>query len=228
MAKLLVVIPAFNEEKMIGKVISAIPQKIVGIKKTQILVVNDGSEDKTEKEVLKFNNVFVVDHLLNRGVGASWLTGFSYAKKFGFDIILTMDADGQHNPSEIPRLIRPILSGSADVVLGSRLKFGVMPPDRRVLNLIANFYTYLLFGIYVSDSQSGFRAYSRKAFSQIDVSSSRMEAASEILAEVAKKKLKLREVAVTSIYTKYSREKGQKNLNAINIGAKLFLRFLTS
>jgi len=220
--------PAFNEEKVISGVLSSIPRKIGGIGKIQIVVINDGSTDNTEDKVLKFRDVCLLNHFLNRGVGASWQTGFEYASQNGFDVVLTIDADGQHDPREIPRLLRPILSGQADVVLGSRLKLRGMPLDRKILNLIANVYTYFLFGIYTSDSQTGFRAYSKKAFSKIDILTSRMEAASEILGILAKNGLKTKEVAVSSIYTTYSREKGQKNLDAINIAVKLFLRFLLS
>ena len=226
--RLLIVISVFNEETVISKVLSQIPQKIAGIAKIQVAVVNDGSIDGTAAQVSKFKNVILLNHLLNRGIGACWQTGFDYARQFDFDIVVTIDGDGQHNPAEIHRLTRPILAGRSDVVLGSRLKLGKMPQDRRILNLLANIYTFLLFGIFVTDSQTGFRAYSKKAFSQIKLSTSRMEAASDIFGEITRKKLKVTEVAVTPIYTEYSRKKGQKNLNAINIAAKLFFRFLTN
>lgn len=226
--KLLILIPAFNEGEIIGRVLSSIPSKLPEIEKIEIAVINDGSTDKTATVVKTFKNVVLLDHFLNLGIGACWQTGFEYAKNHNFDLVVTMDADGQHNPAEITRLLRPILARKADLVLGSRLKYGRMPFDRKFLNFLANFYTFFLFGLFVSDSQTGFRSLSKKAYSQINLTTSRMEAASEMFGEIVRNKLKVTEVAITPIYTKYSRLKGQKNLNAFSVGARLLFRFLTS
>ncbi|MBI3342159.1 glycosyltransferase family 2 protein [Candidatus Curtissbacteria bacterium] len=219
----LIVIPAFNESKSIGKVIRSLPKNIRGAGKIEVLVVNDGSTDDTEKNALK-TGVKVITHSINRGAGAATRTGMEYVREKGYDVLLTFDADGQHNPKDINNLLKPVLNGKADLVIGSRLKKRQrMPKDRLIINWIANIVTLALFGVFSTDSQSGLKAFSKKAIELIEITSDRMEFSSEILLEAKKNNLKIQEVPVSAIYTPYSITKGQKNSNAIPI----FIRIMT-
>ena len=108
------IIPAFNEEKTIAEVLTNTRPFI-----DQIIVVNDGSHDRTA-EIARAHGAVVVSHVINRGLGASIGTGFEMVKRLGADVVVTLDADGQHDPSEIPLFIQAIENG-ADVVIGSRM-----------------------------------------------------------------------------------------------------------
>jgi hypothetical protein len=136
-----------------------------------------------------------------------------------------MDSDGQHAFSDIPRMIKPLLAGKCDVVVGTRMKNSDgMPPDRKIINFVSNLVTFALFHIWTSDSQSGFRAFSREALRKINTVTQGMEVSSEFFAEIKKHNLRFEEVPIKVIYTDYSRTKGQSNLNSVFIGLKLFLR----
>ena len=116
---LTILIPAYNEENTIGDVIDLIPKDFPKIKKTTIIVVDDGSTDKTS-QIAKSKNAFIIKHSSNQGVGKSFQDGLAKAIALQSDILVTIDADGQFNPKEIPKLIQPIINKSADFVIGSR------------------------------------------------------------------------------------------------------------
>lgn len=223
----LVIIPAFNEASVIRHTLKELKRVTQKLSPCDILVVDDGSRDKTgiiAREV----GVFVVRHKLNRGLGGALGTGLEFAKRGNYDVAVTFDADGQHYPEDIIKAIKPIEVNQADIVIGTRTKSreGHMPFDRRLLIWASNLVTWALFGIWTSDSQSGFRAFSHKAIVHLKLRTDRMEVASEIFAEAKKNKLRIREIPIKVIYTDYSRAKGQGNLNAINIFYKLLLRFV--
>ncbi|EHR79127.1 glycosyl transferase [Thermococcus litoralis DSM 5473] len=111
--KTLIIIPAYNEELTIGSVVA------LAKKYGDVLVVDDGSKDRTS-EIAQKAGAIVIRHEVNKGKGAALKTGFGYALANGYDVIVTIDADGQHNPDEIPLLLKPILEGEADLVIGSR------------------------------------------------------------------------------------------------------------
>jgi glycosyltransferase involved in cell wall biosynthesis len=147
------------------------------------------------------------------------------ALQSGADVIVTLDADGQHLPEEIPRVVAPVLNGTADVVIGCRLlNHKGMPLLRVVANRIADACTWLLFGVYLSDTQSGFRAYSRTAAQSIDIRTSGMEVCSEIIVLAVRSGLRVAQVPITPVYTDYSLSKGQSFYNGIRTLAKLVLR----
>jgi len=224
--KTVIVVPAFNESAAISKVLTGIPKKLKGISQLSTLVVDDGSGDNTSQKAKKAG-VFVVRHVINRGLGAAIKTGLDWAKSQGADIAVTFDSDGQHEPSDIPRLIQPILNKDADLVIGSRFKKKQsIPADRLILNWFANLTTLVMFGVHSTDSQSGLRAFSKKAMAQIDLKADRMDFSSEILIEAKRHNLKIEEIPIKAIYTDYSRKKGQKNLNAIPVFARILIRFL--
>lgn len=224
--KLLIGIPAYNEQEMIGQVIKSLPQKIKGVGKIDVLVVDDGSFDQTAKLAQKAG-AQVLRHFLNRGLGGAFKTIFSYAKGEAYDILVTFDADGQHNPADIPKLIEPIVKGKKDVTIGTRWQRSKnIPFSRKIINKFANIITYLLFSVWTTDSQSGLRAFSKKAIKLINIKSDGMEVSSEFFREIYINKLKFQEIPIEIRYTGYSQSKGQKLTNAPNVFFHLFMRLL--
>ena len=220
--KLFIVIPAYNEEGTVGEVVQELwALELPGIEK-EVIVVDDGSMDRTG-EAARLEGAFVIRHIVNRGVGGALGTGIAAALRKGADIIVTYDADGQHAASDIEKMIGPIQGGSADVVLGTRmLDSGPMPWTRRIANQIANLITLTLSGIKTTDSQCGFRAYSRSAAQKIDIRSNQYEVCSEICQEIKRHSLVSKEVPIQVIYTRYSLSKGQ----GFVMGLKTLLRLL--
>lgn len=160
--KAIAIIPALNEEKNIGSVLlqlKSIESKI------DIVVIDDGSTDRTA-EVASNLGVAVVTLPFNLGIGGAVQTGFKYALRKGYDIAIQVDADGQHNPLEIEKLIKPIVQGKADVVIGSRyISEGEYktPGLRRLGMVIFSKVNSLIVRKEITDNTSGFRAYNRKA-----------------------------------------------------------------
>lgn len=224
--RLLIGIPAYNEHEAIGKVLQGIPRKIKGISRVDILVVDDGSIDNTGEKAARYN-AKVVSHLINRGLGGALKTILRYANSNGYDFLVTIDADGQHNPSDIIRVVDRLLVNDVDVVVTSRwLKPTQGVWLRYFVNWLANILTYFLFGIWTSDSQSGFRGFTRKAFERINIQSDGMEVSSEFFKEIDKNKLRFTEVPIDAIYTEYSKRKGQKLTNGFNVLMQLIVRLL--
>lgn len=211
------VIPAYNESQTVGGVVAATLPFV-----DAVVVVDDGSRDETGAEA-RFAGARVVRHALNRGLGASLGTGIQAALRMGADCIVTLDADGQHDSEEITKIVAPIRNGFADVVLGSRLlDTRGMPVTRVFMNQVGSWFTFCMFGMYVTDSQSGFRAFSRTAAKSIQIRSNRMEVSSEIVAEIRRRSLRVAEVPIRAIYTDYSLSKGQ----SFRVGVKTVCRLL--
>ena len=224
--KVVIVVPVFNESPVIYNVLKSIPKKINGVSLIDVVVVNDGSSDNTQSEVQRAGFP-VINHAINRGLGAAIKTGIAYASAKKADIMVTFDGDGQHEPSDIEKIILPIVQKKADLVIGSRFKKSKnVPLDRFFLNWFANFITLLLYGVVTTDSQSGLRAFSQKALDVVDFKGERMDFSSEILLEAKRNHLKIAEVPIRAIYTEYSRKKGQKNLNAIPTFSRFLVRLL--
>ena len=206
-AKIFIVIPACNEETVIQDVIREIKKE--GYE--NIIIIDDGSQDETFKKAKEIENTTVLRHKINRGKGAATKTGIEAAKLLGADIIVTMDGDGQHDPKDIENLLKPIVEKDFDVVLGTRLKNPEgMPLHKRLHNHIANIITWYLFGLWVTDSQSGFRAYSRKAADLINTKADRYDYDSEVIREIYIYKLRYKEVPIKVRYTEYSKSKLEK------------------
>ena len=214
-----VVIPSYNEERTIEAVIRGLMAR--GF--LCIIVVDDGSIDRTG-ELAGQQGAKVVRHILNRGLGGALGTGFRAALRLKPEIIVTCDADGQHDPDDIPQLLGPIEQGEADVVIGSRmLNPAGMPWSRRLANWVANLATYFLFGVRTTDSQSGLRAFSRDAAARITIGTSGMEVSSEIINEIVRNHLRWKEVPAKAIYTDYSLSKGQSFRVGLHTTMKLIL-----
>jgi UDP-N-acetylglucosamine---dolichyl-phosphate N-acetylglucosaminyltransferase len=219
--KQLVIIPAYNEARMIGKVIKKMRLIQPAI---DVLVVDDGSTDNTA-DMASQEGAVVVKHFLNRGLGGAIGTGLEYAKRHSYDLAVTFDADGQHAPKDLFACFNLLSQGNADVVVGNRFKgMNSIPTDRIVINFLANITTFMLFGVWTSDSQSGFRGFNRRAIEGIVLKTDRMEVSSEIFSEIARLGLRYSEMPIQVRYTTYSRYKGQKNSNAWPIFGRLVLR----
>ena len=191
-------IPAFNEENSIARVIME-AQKFADA----VVVCDDGSSDLTA-EIAERLGADVVRHEQNSGYGSAIRSLFERAREFGADILVTLDADGQHNPAEIPNVVKPITAGKADVVIGSRfIKANgttEMPLYRR---MGAKLITKMVNGSSkngVSDAQSGFRAYNRDAIDCLSLVEVGMGASVEILLEANRHDLKIYEVPSTCKY----------------------------
>lgn len=224
--KLLIGIPAYNEAQAIGKVIRSLPKKISGFKKLDVLVVDDGSIDDTA-QIVKREKVRVLSHIINRGLGGALKSLFAYARENDYDVLVTFDADGQHLAGDIVKIVKPILNKKKDVVIGTRWKNrNAVPWSRYLVNQIANLLTLILFGIYTSDSQSGLRAFNRKAILKINVTTDGMEVSSEFFKEIKMNNLRLDEVPINPIYTDYSKKKGQRLDNAPEVFLRLLIKFI--
>ena len=221
--KIFVIVPAFNEEVMVAKVINKIPRRLVGFGKVTTVVVDDGSSDLTSFEASRAGAI-VIRHSINCGLGGALGTGFAYAKKNNADVVITLDADGQHDPSDVLPMIRQINKKNVDVVIGSRMiAKKKMPLDRRIINYLGNIATYILFGVWTTDSQSGMRAFTKRALDKIEIKTNRMEVSTEFFKEIKRNNLSFTEVPIKPVYTNYSRKKGQKNFNAVDVFYKIFL-----
>jgi glycosyltransferase involved in cell wall biosynthesis len=194
--KIVAAIPCLNEQRCIGSVV-VVTKKFVD----SVIVVDDGSTDATA-EVAAAAGASVHKHDQNRGYGAAIRSALEKGRQFGADILITLDGDGQHDPRDIPELVKPLLEGEADIVLGSRfLRKGKKPPlYRRMGQMILTTITNMGSGQAVSDSQSGFRAYSSKALSELTLSESGMSASSEIQFAIGQSGLKVAEVPIDVAY----------------------------
>lgn len=219
--KIFVVLPAYNEEKTIAKVMEDLME--MGF---EVVVVDDGSKDNTyniASNIIQENNHgFICKHLLNRGLGAALRTGIEASLMEDPDVIVTFDADGQHDPQDILNVSKPIINGDADVVVGKR-NFREMPLSKKFGNQIMNVITLIFYGIKVNDSQSGLRAFNRKAAESIMINARDYGVSSEIVGEVKRHNLKFKEVMIKTIYTDYSMTKGTNLAEGLKILTRLIM-----
>jgi len=188
-----VVLPAFNEEVSIGSIVLLTKHY-----SDNVIVIDDGSSDRTAV-IAKKAGAHVIVHEVNKGKGAALKTGFTAAADLGADIVVTMDSDGQHNPAEIPRLVTPIMDGTADMVNGSRYlshKDKNTPIYRRVGQTILDTATNMNSGLKITDSQSGFRAFAASTIDIFRFSAQGMAIESEMLADAGRSGLRIKEVEI--------------------------------
>lgn len=215
-----VVIPAYNEARVIHEVV----QKIIHSGYKNIIVVDDGSADDTYFRALD-SGALAYRHRINRGKGAAVKTGLIAAQSRGAKMVVTMDGDGQHDPADIDAVILPIINKEADVVLGTRL-FDLKNISfyKIVANKVANGFTRALTGLWVADSQSGFRAFDSKALDLMAQVGDKYEYDSEIIRQIAQNRLKYQEVPIRVYYTEYAKTKAHKQ-GIIN-GARTIYRLI--
>lgn len=216
-------IPAYNEGGSIGNVV-----RKVGDQVDRVVVINDFSSDETPL-IAQYLGATVLNHSRNMGVGAAMQTGINYSKATKPDIVVTLDGDGQHKPEDIPRIIQPILSGEADLVLGSRFLQG--NPDMPVIRLLGNkFFTSLirfLTGAKLTDTQTGFRALNLKALANLDLKAN-YTYVQEMIIDLYAKGFRIVEVPITVLPRKYGSSKVALNifkyaLRALSIIAHVYL-----
>lgn len=212
---ILIVIPAYNEATVIAEVIKNIKKEGY----TNIVVIDDCSKDTTAKEAKKAGAT-VISHKKNQGAGAATRTGLKYAYDENYDYAITMDADGQHDAKDIKTLVRA--GEKYDVVIGSRmLNTKGMPLKRKLLNFGGSILTLLIYGLYVKDSQSGFKLFTRNALPNIRITQNGFEFCSEIIYRIRKANLSYIEVPISTIYTEYSLSKGQHGFNGIKMALRM-------
>ena len=194
--KVIVGIPAFNEEKNIGPIITNLKKKY-----DHVLVCDDGSSDSTAV-IASDMGANVVKHSKNLGYGSAIKTIFNEAKKTDCDILVTFDADGQHQISEIDNILQPIIQNTADIVIGSRFlgKTKNLPKYRKFGIKTITGLTNIMTGSSISDSQSGFRSYSQNVLQKISPIESGMGISTEILIKATKKKMRITEIPITISY----------------------------
>jgi glycosyltransferase involved in cell wall biosynthesis len=218
------VVPAYNEARRVPAVVRQLDA--AGIR---AIVVDDGSDDDTAS-ALDGAPCLLVRHLVNRGQGAAIQTGIDVALGRGADVIVTFDADGQHDAADVRALIAPILAGTCDVALGSRFlgSAPAMPAARRILLKGAILFTWLISQVRLTDAHNGLRAFSRAAAARLRLSMDGMAHASEIVDEIRRLRLRFVEVPVTVRYTPELLAKGQRPWRAVTITLQMLLRKLTT
>ena len=218
-----IIIPAKDEGKRIGKVISKVQSE--GFH--NIIVINDGSSDDTKTVALALGAT-VLTHYVCLGAGAATQTGMDYAVKNNAKIVVTIDGDNQHCPTDIKALVQKMRKDKLDVVIGSRFlnKDNEVPFIRILFNKIGNVFTGLLTGLFVTDSQSGFKAMHARFVKKSKINLNGYEFCTEIINLIKLNKASFAEVPIKVTYTKESREKGQNFFNGIKMVGTLIKHFV--
>ena len=214
-----VVVPAFNEQLTIQQVVSGLCG-VCG----NIAVVDDCSSDLTSIRA-RAAGAHVLRHPINLGQGASLQTGIDYALQNGASHIVSFDADLQHRPEDVPLLLRALTETGADFALGSRFlgKANNIDLSRKLLLKAAILFTRLTTGLKLTDVHNGLRAMTRRGANALRIRQNKMAHASEMLQQIAKSGLPYVEVPVTLEYTSYSKAKGQRLSNSVNIVLELLM-----
>ena len=170
MTKLIIQIPCYNEEETLLTTLNDLPSSVAGIDKIEVLVINDGSTDKSE-EIAKNWGAKVLNIKPNKGLANAFRSGLNEALKLGADIIVNTDADNQYCAGDIEKIVKPILEGNADIVVGARniLSIKFFSPLKKILQKIGSAVLRLFSSTKVEDAPSGFRAFSRHAALRINV-----------------------------------------------------------
>lgn len=193
--KTCVIIPAYNIEKTLPRVIKG-AQKYV----REVIVVDDGSSDATFTKA-KEAGVEVLKHGKNLGKGRALRTGLKHALEKGFEQIILMDGDGQHDPHEIPRFLKAAQDSRVDIIVGSRMEnVKDMPRERLVVNRIGSFLTSLLARQRIPDSQSGYRLVKSGVLKKITLTSRRYDVESEMLIKAGKRGFGIKSIPIKTIY----------------------------
>jgi len=216
-----VIVPFYNEEQVLEKVLAELI-----LKNYQVLAIDDGSTDKSN-EIARNMNCVLLKHPSNFGQGAALQTGISFARlNPQIKYFVTFDSDGQHQVSNIEYVLKPLVNDETDFVFGTRFQDDKtkFPFFKRIVLKAAIKYTQLSTGVSITDTHNGFRAFNKVAANKINLNFSGMTHASEFVEKVGQAGLRIKEVPVHILYTKYTKRKGQSLWNSINILTDLFLR----
>lgn len=218
-----VVIPALNEGDRIGGVIDKLHHS--GFH--HIVIVNDGSTDHTSEIIARYPGVFELKHLVNLGPGASTMTGIRFAVEKNARYIATIDADHQSDPGELLDLVKAMhKKPDADLIIGSRfLRENDIPASRRFYNFIGNLISFAITGIYVTDSQSGFKIMTRRFAEQLSIDYNGFEFCIDIIKKARMNRLKIAEIPVSVVYTSDTLSKGQSFREGLMMLGRLFNPF---
>ncbi len=213
-----IVIPALNESPRIGAVL----ERAIENGYRNIVVVNDGSQDSTA-EIARSYGVVVLNHFINLGAGAATQTGIEFALKNGAKVIVTLDGDHQHLPEDIGKLVAALEEQNVDIVIGSRF-FGNnpdIPISRIIYNKIGNLVTWAFTGLWVSDSQSGMKAFRADFVRHAAITRNGYEFCIEVIKNARRFKASLCETPIKVIYTKETMRKGQGLLTGVKMVFKM-------
>jgi glycosyltransferase involved in cell wall biosynthesis len=213
-------IPAYNEEKTIAEMVLK-----AGCHVGKVLVCDDGSKDRT-RVVARENGADVLEHENNMGYGATMQTIFIKARELDADVLVVFDGDGQHDPDEIPELVKPVLEGRADIVIGSRFMKDArrdIPFYRRMGILAITLLTRIFSGCPISDAQSGFRAFNRRALEELKITDCGWGSSVEVFFRAHDVGLRIVEVPVNCDYKDYPKASKRDPLRqGISIVASIF------
>ncbi len=213
------VIPAYNEATRVDAVVRGCQAFV-----ERCIVVDDGSSDDTAA-VAEQAGAIVIRHAENCGAGAATMTGIEAARRLGFEVVITIDADGQHDARDIPQLLNVLTERNADLVIANR--FGgknSIPMIRRIFNAAGNALTFIVTGMLLPDTQCGFKVFGPRALKQIDLKMRGFEFCTEIIREAAQYRWVVVSVPSKVMYSEYTLAKGQSFANGIRTACKILLR----
>lgn len=217
--RIVAVIPAYNEGTRVGVVVQAVAPYV-----QTVIVVDDGSSDNTA-QMAQEAGATVVAHVENCGAGAATMTGIAAARKLGATIIVTLDADEQHDPKDIPAMLLPVKNEEADVVFANRFgQRNTIPMVRRFFNAIGNSITLIATGRWVADSQCGFKIFGPRAVKEINLQTNGFEFCTEIVRESVQHNWRIAQVPIKVLYSEYTLAKGQSFASGVKTALKILLR----
>lgn len=219
-SRIFIIIPAYNEHTSLRTVVRQLLDWYY-----EVIVVDDGSEDDLQK-ILHDLPIYFLRHAVNLGQGAALQTGIEFALEQHADYIVTFDADGQHNASDVEKLLAPLFNHEVEMTLGSRFLPGAshnMSSSRKMLLQAGRYINYFFTGLLLSDTHNGLRAMTSSAAKKIHLKENRMAHASEILLLIKNHSISYREVPVHITYSTYSKKKGQSAFSSVRIVFDLIL-----
>ncbi|HMN19584.1 MAG TPA: glycosyltransferase [Candidatus Moranbacteria bacterium] len=225
--RLIVNLPAFNEEEKLGQTIKRIPRSFEGVAEVLVQVIDDGSHDRTAQIAKEAGADFVYSHKVNRGIGVAFRTAVENALANGADVMVNIDADGQFDPNDIPKLFSPILSGKADMVSADRFgehKAKNMPAAKYYLNRLAAWLIGWFMNYPIKDLTCGFRAYSKETLLRLNLPGA-FTYTQEVIIDALGKNLKIKWVPVEVTYFAERKSRVVKSIwKYVKNSAKIILK----